>query len=45
MEGESLRARIDREKCLGIDDSINITCDVADALAYPPAARPDERLR
>ncbi|HUR92886.1 MAG TPA: serine/threonine-protein kinase [Gemmatimonadaceae bacterium] len=37
VEGESLRARIDREKCLGIDESINIACDVADALAHAHA--------
>ena len=34
IEGESLRERIDREKQLGVDDSVAITQKVADALDY-----------
>ena len=34
IEGESLRERIDREKQLGVDDSIAITQKVANALDY-----------
>jgi len=34
VEGESLRDRIDREKQLPIDDVLQITQEVADALAY-----------
>ena len=34
VEGESLRARLEREKQLGIDDALLITGEVADALAY-----------
>ena len=34
VDGESLRARIDREHQLPIDDAIRITREVADALAY-----------
>ena len=34
IEGESLRERIDREKQLGVDDSVDITQKVADALDY-----------
>ena len=34
VEGESLRARIDRLSQLSIEDAIGITCEVADALAY-----------
>ena len=34
IEGESLRERIDREKQLGVDDSVAITRKVADALDY-----------
>ena len=34
VEGESLRERIDREKQLGVDDSVAITQKVANALDY-----------
>src|SRR3954462_530694 len=34
IEGESLRARLDREEQLSIPDAIQITCEVADALQY-----------
>jgi len=34
IEGETLRAKLDREKQLGIDESIKITTEVADALDY-----------
>ena len=34
IEGESLRERIDREKQLGVEDSLAITQKVADALDY-----------
>jgi serine/threonine-protein kinase len=34
VEGESLRARIEREPQLAIDDAVRITREVADALAY-----------
>ncbi|MEO8621047.1 MAG: protein kinase [bacterium] len=34
VEGESLRARLDREKQLGINDAIRIAREVASALAY-----------
>ena len=34
IQGESLRERIDREKQLGVDDSVVITRKVADALDY-----------
>ena len=34
VEGESLRARIDRESQLPIEDAIQITCEVCDALQY-----------
>ena len=34
IQGESLRERIDREKQLGVDDSVAITRKVADALDY-----------
>ena len=34
IEGESLRERIDREKQLGVEDSVAITRKVADALDY-----------
>ena len=32
VEGESLRARLDRERCLPIADAIRITCEIASAL-------------
>ncbi len=34
IQGESLRARLDRESQLPIEEAIAITCEVADALAY-----------
>ena len=34
VEGESLRERIDREKQLGVEDSVSITQKVAGALDY-----------
>jgi TolB-like protein/predicted Ser/Thr protein kinase len=34
IEGESLRARLDRESQLAIEDAIALTCEVADALSY-----------
>ena len=34
VEGESLRARLDRMSQLTIEDAISITCEVADALSY-----------
>jgi serine/threonine-protein kinase len=37
VEGESLRGRLKRETQLPIEDAINITCEVADALSYAHA--------
>jgi eukaryotic-like serine/threonine-protein kinase len=37
VEGESLRARIDRDKQLPIDEALRITREVADALSYAHA--------
>jgi len=34
VEGETLRARLDREKQLGIEEAVKITTEVADALDY-----------
>jgi serine/threonine-protein kinase len=34
IEGETLRAKLDRETQLGVDESVRITRDVADALDY-----------
>jgi serine/threonine-protein kinase len=34
IEGESLRARLDREKQLPLEDAVRIAAEVADALAY-----------
>jgi serine/threonine-protein kinase len=34
VEGESLRARIDRESQLSLPDAIQLTCEIADALHY-----------
>ena len=34
FEGETLRHRMDREKQFRIDDALDITCQVADALSY-----------
>jgi len=37
LRGESLRARIDREQQLAVDEAIRLTCEVAEALAYAHA--------
>src|SRR5689334_15050530 len=34
IDGETLRARLDREKQLGVDEAVHIARDVADALDY-----------
>jgi eukaryotic-like serine/threonine-protein kinase len=34
VEGESLRARLDREEQLSLPESIQLTCEIADALHY-----------
>jgi tRNA A-37 threonylcarbamoyl transferase component Bud32 len=34
IEGETLRARLDREKQLGVEEAVKITTEVADALDY-----------
>jgi len=34
VQGETLREKLDREKQLGIDEAVQITVEVADALAY-----------
>jgi len=34
VEGETLRAKVDREKQLGVDESIKLVSEVADALQY-----------
>ncbi len=34
VEGESLRALMEREQQLSLPDSIQLTCDIADALHY-----------
>jgi serine/threonine protein kinase len=34
IEGESLRARLDAEKQLPLEDALHIACEVADALSY-----------
>jgi serine/threonine-protein kinase len=34
IDGETLRARLDRERQLGVDEAVRITRDVADALDY-----------
>src|SRR5215469_13009257 len=34
VEGESLRARLDREKQLPVDDALRITREIADGLSY-----------
>lgn len=39
IEGESLRARIDRENQLSLPDAIQLTCETADALHYAHAHR------
>jgi serine/threonine protein kinase/TolB-like protein len=38
VEGESLRDRLNRERQLGIDEAIRITCQVANALEHAHAA-------
>jgi serine/threonine-protein kinase len=38
VEGESLRDRLNRERQLGIDEAIRITCQIASALEYAHAA-------
>jgi serine/threonine protein kinase/tetratricopeptide (TPR) repeat protein len=37
VEGESLRAKLDREKQLGLEEAIQLTREVADALGYAHA--------
>jgi Tol biopolymer transport system component len=37
VEGESLRARLARERQIPLDDTIRIACEVADALSYAHA--------
>jgi serine/threonine-protein kinase len=37
VEGESLRARLDREAQMPIDEAVALVCEVADALAYAHA--------
>jgi len=37
VDGESLRARLDREKQLPVDETLRLTCEVADALAHAHA--------
>jgi TolB-like protein/tRNA A-37 threonylcarbamoyl transferase component Bud32/tetratricopeptide (TPR) repeat protein len=39
IEGESLRARLDRESQLSLPDAIQLTCEIADALHYAHAHR------
>jgi eukaryotic-like serine/threonine-protein kinase len=34
IDGETLRSRLDRETQLGVEESVRIACDVADALHY-----------
>ncbi len=34
IDGETLRTRLDRETQLGVEESVRIACDVADALEY-----------
>jgi serine/threonine-protein kinase len=34
IEGDSLRARLERQKQLPLEDALRISCEVADALAY-----------
>src|ERR687896_1474259 len=38
VQGESLRERLDRERQLGIDDAVRITCQIAAALEYAHAS-------
>ena len=37
VDGETLRSRLRRERCLSLDDAIRIACEVADALGYAHA--------
>ena len=37
VQGESLRARLDREKQLPVEEAVRYACEVADALAYAHA--------
>jgi TolB-like protein/tRNA A-37 threonylcarbamoyl transferase component Bud32 len=39
VEGESLRARLDREEQLSLADAVQLTCEVADALQYAHTRR------
>jgi serine/threonine-protein kinase len=39
IEGESLRARLDREEQLSLPEAVQLTCEVADALHYAHARR------
>jgi eukaryotic-like serine/threonine-protein kinase len=39
VEGESLRARLDREEQLSLPESIQLTCEIADALHYAHTRR------
>jgi eukaryotic-like serine/threonine-protein kinase len=34
IDGETLRSKLDRETQLGVDESVRIACDIADALDY-----------
>src|SRR5213078_1467973 len=34
IDGETLRAKLDRETQLGVDEAVHVACDVADALDY-----------
>ncbi|MFI5232522.1 MAG: protein kinase [Gemmatimonadales bacterium] len=34
IDGETLRAKLDRETQLGVDDAVRIACEIADALEY-----------
>jgi serine/threonine-protein kinase len=38
IEGESLRARLDRDKQLPVDEAVRLSCEIADALSYAHAA-------
>ncbi len=39
IEGESLRARLDREEQLPLSEAVQLTCEVADALQYAHARK------
>src|SRR5437762_12563880 len=34
IDGETLRAKLDRDTQLGVDEAVHVACDVADALDY-----------